>query len=96
MTTETDPALTFGGTSDPRYLAPLGSPEREALAQEQIAQLRAQIAAEGDWLVPGWTLGPGAPDTTASALLDRLADVQAEEARVDAMVDRLLNREDGP
>lgn len=85
MTTEKDPALTFGGSTDPRWSEP-GSAEWEAAIADRIEELRATIEREGDWLVPGWTLGPGEADVMASALLDRLSGAQTDADPIAALI----------
>lgn len=51
--------------------------------------LRVVVKKEGDFPIPGWTLGDGETDTTALALLDRL---DAECEAICAMIDRPITK----
>ncbi|MEZ5784815.1 MAG: hypothetical protein R3D70_25240 [Rhizobiaceae bacterium] len=72
---------------DALHGAEFGSPERRALNDERATELRAQIARDGDFPVPGWTLGDGVPDMMANEALDWLDAVQRETDEICAMLD---------
>ena len=75
---------------DKRYGTEFGSAERRALNDVRAAELRAQIARDGDFPVPGWTLGDGVPDMMANEALDWLDAVQRETDEICAMMDAII------
>ncbi|MCT8330907.1 hypothetical protein [Albidovulum sediminis] len=78
---------------DALHGAEFGSPERRALNDERATELRAQIARDGDFPLPGWTLGDGVPDMMASEVLALLDDVQREaDAICDMMSQKIAER----
>ncbi|MCV2870224.1 hypothetical protein OEW28_16480 [Defluviimonas sp. WL0002] len=87
--------MTANAETDKRYGTEFGSAERRALNDERATELRAQIALDGDFPVPGWTLGEGVPDMMANEALAWLDAVQRETDEICARMDALIAERSG-